>query len=71
MDQTGLPARRAAHHLLQQVTTEGRLLSELLGAGALDHLPVDDRARAQRLATDTLRALDRADRMVKPQPTAL
>lgn len=66
MDQTGLPARRAAHHLLQQVTTEGRLLSELLGAGALDHLPVDDRARAQRLATDTLRALDRADRMVKP-----
>ena len=66
MDQIGLPARRAAHHLLQQVTTEGRLLSELLGAGALDHLPVDDRARAQRLATDTLRGLDRADRMVKP-----
>ena len=66
MDQTGLPARRAAHHLLQQITTDGRLLSELLGAGALDHLAIDDRARAQRLATDALRALDRADRMVKP-----
>jgi len=58
MDQTGLPARRAAHHLLQQITGEGRLLSELLGAGALDHLPNDDRARAQRLAADGLRALD-------------
>jgi len=66
MDQTGLPARRAAHHLLQQITGEGRLLSELLGAGALDHLPNDDRARAQRLAADGLRALDRADRMLKP-----
>jgi len=66
MDQTGLPARRAAHHLLQQITTQGRLLSELLGAGALDHLPTEDRARAQRLATDGLRSLDRADRMVKP-----
>lgn len=66
MTQTGLPARRAAHHMLQQITTEGRLLSELLGGGALDHLDPADRATAQRLATDTLRALDRADRMLKP-----
>lgn len=66
MTQTGLPARRAAHHMLQQITTEGRLLSELLGGGALDHLAPADRATAQRLATDALRALDRADRMLKP-----
>ncbi|MCB5199386.1 methyltransferase domain-containing protein [Loktanella sp. TSTF-M6] len=66
MDTSGLAPRRAAHHLLQQVTTEGRLLSELIGAGALDHLEPQDRARAQRLATDTLRMLDRADRMLKP-----
>lgn len=66
MTQTGMPARRAAHQMLQQITTEGRLLSELLGAGALDALAPVDRAIAQRLATDTLRALDRADRMLKP-----
>ena len=64
--QTGLPARRAAHHLLMQVTGEGRLMSELLGDGALDALPPEDRARAQRLALDTLRALDRADRLLRP-----
>lgn len=65
MQQTGLPARRAAHHLLQEVTGQGRLLSELTGGGALDHLAPEDRARAYRLATDTLRGLDRADRMLK------
>ncbi len=66
MDQTGIAPRRAAHHLLQQVIEEGRLLSELLGGGALDHLAPEDRARAQRLATDALRMLDRSDRMLKP-----
>ena len=66
MDQTGLPARRAAHHLLQEVTGQGRLLSELIGQGALDHLPAEDRARAGRLAVEALRGLDRADRMLKP-----
>ena len=66
MDQTGLAPRRAAHHLLQQVTEEGRLLSELIGGGALDHLAPEDRARAQRLAVEALRMLDRADRMLKP-----
>lgn len=65
-DPSGTAPRRAAHHLLQQVTSEGRLLSELIGAGALDHLDAADRARAQRLATDALRGLDRADRVVKP-----
>ncbi|MDG1376264.1 MAG: RsmB/NOP family class I SAM-dependent RNA methyltransferase [Yoonia sp.] len=66
MSQTGLPPRRAAHHLLEQIIGEGRLMAELIGGGALDHLANDDRARAQRLATDALRGLDRADRMLKP-----
>ncbi len=66
MSKTGLPPRRAAHYLLEQITQEGRLMSELLGGGALDHLAPDDRARAQRLATDALRGMDRADRMLKP-----
>ncbi|WP_106746108.1 RsmB/NOP family class I SAM-dependent RNA methyltransferase [Yoonia maritima] len=66
MNQTGLPARRTAHHLLMQITTEGRLMAELIAGGALNQLANDDRARAQRLATDALRGLDRADRMLKP-----
>lgn len=66
MSNTGLPPRRAAHHLLEEITGEGRLMSELVGGGALDHLPAEDRARAQRLATDALRGADRADRMLKP-----
>lgn len=66
MSQAGLPPRRAAHYLMEQITGEGRLMSELLGGGALDHLAAEDRARAQRLATDALRGLDRADRMLKP-----
>ncbi|MEL6640677.1 MAG: transcription antitermination factor NusB [Pseudomonadota bacterium] len=66
MTQTGLAPRRAAWHLLQEIIGEGRLLSELLGAGALDHLSPEDRARAQRLAVSALRGLDRADRMLKP-----
>lgn len=66
MSTPGLPPRSAAHHLLEEVTGEGRLLLELISAGALAHLEPADRARAQRLATDTLRGLDRADRMLKP-----
>ncbi len=46
----GIPARRSAIHLLDQVLGEGRLMSECLGAGALDHLPGDDRARARLAA---------------------
>jgi len=66
MTQTGLAPRLAAHFMLDQVTGEGLLLPEIIGAGALAHLKVEDRARAQRLAVETLRALDRADRMLKP-----
>lgn len=60
----GLAPRRAALYLLDQVTGEGKLLPELIGVGALQHLSPEDRARAQRLATETLRGLARADRML-------
>jgi 16S rRNA (cytosine967-C5)-methyltransferase len=66
MTQTGLPPRRAAHFLMEQIIEEGRLMPELIGGGALEHLTPEDRARAQRLATDTLRGIDRVDRMLKP-----
>jgi len=62
--QQGLAPRRAALHLLDQVTGEQRPMSELLSEGALDHLDPEGRARAQRLATQTLRGLPRADRML-------
>lgn len=62
--QQGLGPRKAALFLLDQVTTEGKLLSELIGEGALQHLAAEDRARAQRLATETLRGMARADRML-------
>lgn len=57
--------RRAAHHLLDRITGEGRLMAELLAMGALDRLEPADRARAQRLALDTLRGMERADRLLE------
>ena len=65
MSDTGVQARKSAVYLLDEILGEGRLMSELLGAGVLDRLPADDRARAQRLATDTLRGLERADRLLQ------
>ena len=65
MTKPGLAPRRSALWLLGQVTGEGRLLSELLPR-ALDKLPPEDRARAQRLTVETLRWADRADRVLKP-----
>ncbi len=59
-------ARRSAVYLLDQILGEGRLMSELSGAGVLDRLDPPDRARAQRLANETLRGLERADRLLKP-----
>ncbi|MEW2911860.1 RsmB/NOP family class I SAM-dependent RNA methyltransferase [Leisingera sp. JC11] len=58
-------ARRTAVYLLDQVLGEGRLLAECYAAGALDKLAPEDRARAQRLAAETLRSLERADRVLK------
>jgi 16S rRNA (cytosine967-C5)-methyltransferase len=61
---TGVQARRSAVYVLDQVLGEGKLMSEVLAAGALDRLDPADRARAQRLATETLRGLERADRVL-------
>ncbi|WP_108483676.1 RsmB/NOP family class I SAM-dependent RNA methyltransferase [Oceaniglobus ichthyenteri] len=57
--------RRAALTLLMGVTEEGALLSELLPKVMAPLAPAD-RARAQRLATGTLRWADRADRALGP-----
>ena len=65
MHKPGVAARRSAHYLLGQITGEGRVLSELLPK-ALERLEPDDRARAQRLTLNTLRWMDRADRMLGP-----
>ena len=48
-------------------------MSDMIASGALDRLEPADRARAQRLASDTLRGLERADRLLqrhlrKPPP---
>lgn len=65
MSNTPTAARRSAIYLLDQILGEGRLLSECLAAGALDRLAPEDRARAQRLALETLRGLERADRLLE------
>lgn len=50
---------------MDQIIGEGKLLPELIGAGALDRLDPADRARAQRLAMETLRGMERADRILQ------
>ncbi|WP_425039835.1 RsmB/NOP family class I SAM-dependent RNA methyltransferase [Primorskyibacter sp. S187A] len=65
-DKRTLTARGAALWLLSQVLREGRLLSEVQGAPRLANLPAAERARAGRLATDTLRHLERTNRVLKP-----
>lgn len=65
MAETGVAARAQAVYLLDQVIGEGRLMAELQTAGALDKLPPEDRARATRLAMDTLRGMERADRLLQ------
>ncbi|WP_317056347.1 RsmB/NOP family class I SAM-dependent RNA methyltransferase [Roseovarius rhodophyticola] len=54
--------RGAAVALLDQVIGQGRLLSET--SGVLRDMAGAQRAEALRLATDTLRGLDRADRLL-------
>lgn len=66
MADNGVAARRAAAGLLGQVLGEEQMLSEALGAPFLLKLPYEERARAQRLATETLRSLERVDRVLKP-----
>lgn len=61
----GTQARRTVIYLLDQVLGEGRLLAECYAAGALERLAPEDRARAQRLTLETLRSLERADRILQ------
>ncbi|MFY0616419.1 RsmB/NOP family class I SAM-dependent RNA methyltransferase [Shimia sp.] len=64
MSNSGYHPRRSAVYLLDQVLGEGRMMTELIASGALQKRDPADRARAQRLATDTLRGLERADRIL-------
>ena len=57
--------RSTAVALLDKVMGEGRLLAEL--NAPLSRLSPSDRARALRLASDTLRGIDRADRLLARQ----
>ena len=65
MPSPGLAPRKTAAALLDAVLGEGRLLNELLPR-AVEKLAAEDRARATRLATTTLRWMDRADRILGP-----
>lgn len=61
----GTLARRTVIYLLDQVLGEGRLLAECYAAGTLERLSPEDRARTQRLTLQTLRSLERADRILQ------
>ena len=64
----GLAARAAAVALLGTVLDGGAMMSETLAdtTGPLAGLGPSDRARAQRLATVTLRHVEQADRVLAP-----
>ncbi|THH36747.1 methyltransferase domain-containing protein [Aliishimia ponticola] len=64
MSADGIAARRSAAYLLDRITGDGKLMSDLIAGGALERLSPPDRARAQRLATDVLRNMDRVDRLM-------
>jgi 16S rRNA (cytosine967-C5)-methyltransferase len=75
-DRAGLGPRRAALRLLNAVTGEGMLLADARAAAMTAQLPPEGRARAQRLALETLRNLSRAEawlepRLRKPPPLAV
>ncbi|TNC72400.1 RsmB/NOP family class I SAM-dependent RNA methyltransferase [Rubellimicrobium roseum] len=66
-DRAGLGPRRAAWRLLNAVTGEGMLLSDARAAAMMASLAPEGRARAQRLATETLRHLTRLDGWLGPR----
>ncbi|RRH77892.1 RsmB/NOP family class I SAM-dependent RNA methyltransferase [Falsigemmobacter faecalis] len=65
----GQAARRGAVVLLQEVTAKGRTIAEILSdaENPLKELSPQDRARAQRLALDTLRRIDSCDEVIARQ----
>ncbi|MEX0285166.1 MAG: transcription antitermination factor NusB, partial [Paracoccaceae bacterium] len=65
MASSATAARRGAIALLDQVLGHQQMLSDAIAAGALEGLSPSDRARAQRLAADTLRGLERLDRLLQ------
>ena len=67
-NESGVKVRRAALRLLLGVLEEHVPLSDQLSApkGPVSALAPPERARAQRLASDTLRFLRRADQMLGP-----
>lgn len=66
MAQDGQSPRRGAIRVLDAVLGDGLSLPEAVDKGVLDQLPPAGRARAQRLATMTLRELARADMLLDP-----
>lgn len=66
-----MPARQAARWLLGGVLRDKIQLSELLAADEITRLAPAERARAQRLATQTLRHLGRADEILSKFVTKL
>lgn len=66
MTQSPHPARAAALRLMAGVVDDGKLMSELTEEGWFHALAPGDRARAQRLALETFRQGERADRLLKP-----
>lgn len=64
----GVAARAAAIDILGAVLGEGRLMAQVLAdpKGPLAALGPSERARAQRLALDTLRHVEPADRILDP-----
>lgn len=59
-------ARAGAVALLNAVLGEGRLLAQALDVPGFASLPPAERARAQRLAAMVLRAIEPADKVLKP-----
>ena len=60
----GRAPRRAALAMIEALTQEGHALSE--SSGLLNGLAPPDRARAQRLATETVRGAERAEAALEP-----
>jgi 16S rRNA (cytosine967-C5)-methyltransferase len=65
MADSGVKVRATAVAMLDRILDEGKLMAELQASGILDALAPDERARASRLTLETLRGLERADRLLQ------
>jgi 16S rRNA (cytosine967-C5)-methyltransferase len=64
---SGISARQGALALLNGVTNQRRLVSDMMTEGTLASLSGPDRARAQRLAATVLRQIEPLDRVLAPK----